>query len=80
MTSLHVLKLPNLDEYMVIRNIALFRLAPSTKEHKGHRVFIDINIGGETVCRWVKFKTKKSAQNFCATLAKAIEKALHHAK
>lgn len=75
---MHVLKLPNTYEYIVLREIIRFRYSPSTKQYPGHRVFIEY--GPENRHCFVLFKTKKTAQNFCAKLAKDLEKVLHHAR
>ncbi len=70
-----IIKLPNQDEYVDIDSVLGFRIAPPNEQHKGFRVFIDLAKGNTTRYRWVHFKTKKSAQNFCAALKKQINNA-----
>lgn len=67
-----IIKLPNQDEYLNIDLVCGFRIAPPSDQHKGFRVFIDLITGNSIRYRWVHFKTKKSAQNFCALLKKKI--------
>ncbi len=78
--SLYVLKLPNIDTYIKIANIEGFRIATPRDGDKGFTVFIDTVTKRGVRCEYVKFKTKKTAQNFCAKLAKDLEKVCHHVR
>ena len=73
MTTL--VKLPNKDEYIDVERVCGFRIAEPNDIHKGYKVFIDLITGNSIRFRWVHFKTKKSAQNFCAILKKKINNA-----
>ncbi len=68
-----IIKLPNQDDYIDLERVCGFRIAAPNDQHKGYKVFIDLTVGSR--CRWVHFKTKKSAQNFCTTLKKKINNA-----
>jgi len=70
-----IIKLPNQSEYINTDLISSFRIAEPNDQHKGYRVFIDLITGNTIRYRWVHFKTKKSAQNFCALLKKKINNA-----
>ena len=70
-----IIKLPNQDEYINVDLVCGFRIAPPSDRHKGYRVFIDLVTENTIRYRWVHFKTKKTAQNFCATLKKKINNA-----
>lgn len=70
-----IIKLPNQCEYINARLVSGFRLAEPSETHKGYRVFIDVVIGNNIRHRWVHFKTKKTAMNFCSTLKKSIDAA-----
>lgn len=75
----HILKLPNVDSYVKLSNIEGFRIATPRPQDTGFTVFIDINSTRGYRCEYVKFKTRKTAQNFCATLSKKIERVLSDA-
>ncbi len=68
-----IVKLPNQDDYIDLERISGFRIAGPNEQYKRYRVFIDLTTGSR--CRWVQFKTKKSAQSFCAALKKKINNA-----
>lgn len=72
-----MIKLPNQDEYIDIERVCGFRIAIPNEQHKGYRVFIDLSLstGNSIRFRWVHFKTRKTAQNFCAALKKRINNA-----
>lgn len=74
----HLLKFPDADEYLLIKNIIRFRRAAPTKQYPGHRVFVDFHVGGAANLRWFIFKTKKEAIIFCSKLAKQIEELHNH--
>lgn len=76
---MYILKLPNTYNYVKVANIEGFRIATPRPDDKGFTVFIDTCSKKGNRCEYVKFKTKKSAQNFCAKLAKDLEKVLDHA-
>lgn len=70
-----IIKLPNQDEYLNMKLIAGYRIAKPDDKFPGHKVFIDIVIGNNIRYRWVQFRTKKSAQNFCAKLKRSMDAA-----
>ena len=76
---MYVLKLPNTNTYIKVVNIEQFRIANPRDNDTGATVFIDTVTARGVRCEYVKFKTKKSAQNFCAKLAKNLEQVLDHA-
>ena len=71
----YLFKMPGEDDYIMLKRVVSFRIAPKTKDHPHYRVFISILQDG---LKWKKFKTKASAQNFCSKLAKAIESVWEH--
>lgn len=77
---MHILKIPNADTYIKLINIEGYRIATPRDGDKGYTVFIDTVTARGVRCEYIKFKTKKTAQNFCAKLAKDLEKVLHHAR
>ena len=70
-----IIKLPSVEEYINVSLISGFRVAVPSDTHKGYRVFIDVMIGNSIRHRWVHFKTKKAAQNFCRQLKRKIDSA-----
>ena len=67
-----IIKLPNQNTYINVDLIHSFRIAEPNDQYKGHKVFIDLIVGNNIKYKWVHFKTKKSAQNFCSELKKKI--------
>ena len=74
----YVFKMPGTDEYFLLKNVQSFRLAGKTKEYPNYRVFITIIENNDKRYVWHTFKSKASGQNFCAKLAKAIERVWEH--